>query len=415
MRGGGSTIAGRFRLRPVGAIAGPLSVHVANIGLGIPTGIIAARFLGPLARGELATFSAGAFLLSTAVAACTHESLPFLKRAGRDPSRVIGTVLALQLGLGLVAAAISFGIPSLPALPADTIAAVRGTQPFFAVACVAFAANHALSWGVLIQSGATSYVRIETVRQSAYLIALTVLVVMLGRHLEGALAAYVIGLAVQVSTGGALLRRTTRTLAWESGIAREELRFGLRALPGRLAEYFFIGRGDALVFSLAVGSAGVGYYVVARVVSDLTLLPGLSAGLVVQQSDPSAVPLRTRHLLFVAAALTLAGAAVLALVGPQLIRLVFGDAFTPSGDLLRLLLLAVPALLVNRVVAAWNTRSGYPHRNSVAIGASAAVFVVSAILAGRAAGTAAAVAAFVGSAWLQTAILGVLHRLGRVT
>lgn len=393
-------------------IARPLRVQMVNLSLGIPTGILAARYLGPAQRGELATFVAGSFLLSTMIALCTHESLPSLTQKGRAPERAVGTAFVLQVLLGTVAAGTSVLLPSLRILPEETRQAIQATQPLFAVACIAYAANHAISWGVLVRSGATAYIRIETARQATYLLLLPIVFIGLAAGLGGALAAFTAALAVQLTAAAYLLRRTTRGLRWDRRMASEEIGFGLRALPGRVAEYFFAASGgDVLVMSAAIGSAGVGYYVVARAVTDLSLIPATAAGLLVQGGlGDGAAPLRTRHLLSGAALLTLTGAVTLAAVGPMLIRFVFGEAFAPSAQLLRLLLLAIPALMLNRVLTAWNTRAGLPQHNSAAMGLTACAFALTAIPLGRSLGSSAAVVAFVSAAWLQSLALLVLRR-----
>jgi O-antigen/teichoic acid export membrane protein len=394
-------------------IARPLRVQIANLSLGIPAGILAARILGPEQRGELATFVAGSFLFSTMLALCTHESVPSLLRRGRAPGTTVGTVVVLQVLLGTVAAIASLLLPALQILPEPTRHAIRATQPFFAVACIAYAANHAVSWGVLARSGATAYITIETARQAAYLLLLVVALVGLRSGLRGAVTAFTAALAVQLGVAALLLRRTTRGLRWEGGVARAQVGFGLRALPGRVAEYFFAaGGGDVLVMSAAVGSAGVGYYVVARALTDLSLIPASAAGLLVQsgRGDGTAAPAPTRHILAAAAILTLGGAAALAAIGPTLVRVLFGPPFAASTGLLRILLGAIPALLVSRVLTAWNTRNGLPHHNSAAMGVTAVAFVLTAVPLGRVLGPPAAVAAFVASAWLQTLALLLLRR-----
>lgn len=387
----------------------PLAYQMSNLGLGLATGIIAARFLGAEQRGQLAIFVAASFMLSTVIGACSHESLPYLIRSQRPPSRVIGTAVVIQVALGSSAGLLSLLIPLVLLVPGP---AVLQLQPWFAAACVAYATNHAISTGVLARSGATGYVRIETIRHSAYLVFLTVFVVVLSRGLPGAVLAFLAALAIQLSAAMITLRRTTRDLRWDRSLAREEIDFGARALPGRVAEYLFAGGGDVLVMSLAMSPIGIGYYVVARAVIDLTLLPAVSTGLLVQ--GPSITsrygPTRTKHFLVASAALTLSAAAILALAGPTLIEIVFGTAFAPAGALLSWLLPAVPAFLIIRVVTAWNTREGFPHRNSIAVGSGAVVLVVIVPIAGQFLGTNAAVAALSLAVWFQCGMLLLLHR-----
>ena len=152
----------------------------------------------------------------------------------------------------------------------------------------------------------------------------------------------------------------------------------------------------------------------ARSLTNLTLAPAISTGLMVQATEKNAAGeiARTRDLAFAAATFTVAGAAVLAFAGPWLIVFVFGADFAPSGPLLRLTLLAVPALLLIRVLSAWNARSGVPERTSMSVGMTAVLFAAAAIPAGRVMGTAGAVLVFVGAVWLQAALLWILHRRG---
>ena len=95
------------------AVGRRLRLQGLSLALGIPSGILAARFLGPTHRGELAVFVAGSFLLSSLIGGCSHESLPFLIRERRDPAKAVGTAVVLQVALGLVAAMLSFLAPAL--------------------------------------------------------------------------------------------------------------------------------------------------------------------------------------------------------------------------------------------------------------------------------------------------------------
>ena len=94
---------------------------------------------------------------------------------------------------------------------------------------------------------------------------------------------------------------------------------------------------------------------------------------------------------------------------------VFGPAFVESGRLLLVVILGVPALLIVRVLTAWNARSGLPQRNSLAVTVAAVAFVAAAIPVGRMLGVRAAALTFVGTVWLHAALLLVLHRRRRGT
>jgi O-antigen/teichoic acid export membrane protein len=388
---------------------------VVNLAMGITTGIVAARWLGPEQRGELAVFVAGSFMLSTIFGMCSHESLPFLIRSKLPAGAVIGTAVAAQVVLGLVAALVSLGAPMVDLVPAEVVRSLTRVQPWFAVACVAYATNNALLSGIIARSGATSFMQVEGVRQATYLIFLILLVVGLRWGLEGALTAFTVALAAQLTASMLLLRQTTRGLRWDTSLAGRQFRYGARALPGRIAEYLFTGGGDVLVMSLATSPVGVGHYVVARAVTNLSLMPAVSTGLVVQgPAGPghTGSP-RTKHLLVAAATLTFSAAAVLGLAGPTLIRFVYGEQFVAAGTLLRWLLAAVPALLLGKVLSAWNAREGFPHRNSISVGIGAVLLVAIVPTAGRLWGTIAAVAAMAVAIWFQCGILVVLHLRGR--
>jgi O-antigen/teichoic acid export membrane protein len=248
---------------------------------------------------------------------------------------------------------------------------------------------------------------------TAYFLGLVVFLLVLSGGLTGALSAFMLGLAAQLATGFVLLRHVAVGLRWDGQVAATQWWFGVRSLPGRLSEFLFTGGGDAVVMSLALGAGDVGLYVVARSVLELTLLPAIAAALVIQGGAPFGSAPRTRHLVIGAGILTALGATVLAVAGPALIPFVFGREFIGSAAVLRVLIGAVPALFLIRVLVAWNAREGHPQRNSIAIGSGVPAELVLVPLAGKAFGLTGAALAFAAILWIQAGILVALHQGGR--
>jgi O-antigen/teichoic acid export membrane protein len=142
----------------------------------------------------------------------------------------------------------------------------------------------------------------------------------------------------------------------------EELRFGGRAVVGTLAERLQF-RADSFIINAVSGVRATGIYsVTSGLAETLWYIPNaLGVVMFSRAVDPNADAGRTAATL---TRTTLALSALLAipaaLIGPRLVRIVYGSQFTDAGVALRLIIPGVVAYSVVAVLSRYLTGRGRP-------------------------------------------------------
>jgi O-antigen/teichoic acid export membrane protein len=335
------------KLRPAHLVGSTLRRNFLTTGvmgfavyaLGLVTGPIVARALGPTGRGDLAAVLVPAELFGSALALGLPSAAAYLVR---EFDR--GTLLATSTAFGLAA-----GIPLVaivwPLLPEyyqhHGAAALFWAYVFLASAplSVGTVAAFCLVWA----DGANLRWNLWRVAPTVLTAALTVGLFVTSRlTVWTALAAAFLG-AFSITAlfiQGALQWRRFRV---SLNALRCQLSYGARVAVGRLADSVASRLDQALLVTM-VPSADLGLYAVAVTAAGASEPLAAALGLALfpelrRDDAPEEQRRRTGRALATVLVCSTLVAAVLALLGPLLLDLLFGSDFAHAATPLRLLLL----------------------------------------------------------------------------
>lgn len=338
------------------AVGGSLLASAAIQALNVVTGILLARALGPLGRGQLTAILLWPLVLATVGSLGVTDSVTY--HAARRSSTV-GTLAATSAVLAGVQSTLLVGI-GVVVVPE----ALSGYGPSTVHLAILFLAvipfNLATLYVMGILNGLHRYTRFQAVRvlviafTAAGLIALRVAGALTVR---GAVLVYLAANATTALVAGVLLLSAARLeLQASYGLARELLVFGIKShasnVSGLLNE-----RLDQLVISIFLAPARLGLYVVAVTMTSITNLVGASVSFIALpavarlDTDTERAEAARRYIAATVVLSTLTAAPALLLTG-WLIDLLFGVAFGGATDVCRVLLLAAFVLSTGRVVQA---------------------------------------------------------------
>lgn len=322
-----------------------LAAQIASYALNFVAGIIIARNLGPAGKGTLSLVVLSHVLLLTVsnLGLGAAGSFMIAKRGFslRQVSRQ-GGVAAWLLGLG------TFGIAAVAVnfLPARVVSPDERGYVLLAAGLLPLALTTQYFNGALQGAGQIVWLNLLTVAQALVNVSgLVVFLLVLRMGLRGGLTAWAITVVITSSLTMAVTAwRAARmsnveggnaagqTGHWNRELAREALRYGIRAYPASVISFLNL-RSDQFVLGYLAGTASVGQYSVAVTVAELLLFfpRALSTALLprITRADPDSA----RHMAASACRHTIGGAlisaAVLIPVG-LLIPVVFGAAYRPS-------------------------------------------------------------------------------------
>ncbi|HTG29115.1 MAG TPA: oligosaccharide flippase family protein [Methylomirabilota bacterium] len=320
------------RIRPIGSreFASTLITNVVIQACTVVQGILVARLLGPVGRGQFAA----AILWPSLFAAMggMGVGVALARRAGRatDLARIIRTGLVLTLLSGTVAAALcAVAIPWL--LPgSDTI--VRNAAYVF-VPYIIF--NHVSLAMIAIDQGAGWFGQMNWTR---LIVNPVYLALVIGLWLAGirdvfwfVVSLLIAGGAVASVRVGLALRRAPLPGPMEpvKSVFREALPFGFAGLLNPLA-----ASADKALLLYLLGTAQLGFYTVAltaaSVVNSLAGAAGtVSFGMSAQVKDREGFDRIARMFRFTAWTWLLAGLGV-AVIIPIVLPLLYGAVFRPA-------------------------------------------------------------------------------------
>ena len=347
-----------------------------TLALGAITGILAARMLGPVARGEYAAVVLWPMAIATFLSFGINQAIAF--NVGRR-AFTVSEVATAALTVGLIQGALSIliGLLVVPlALAKYSPAAQR-----LGVACVLLTPALILGgYPANLFQGRQDLLRFNVIRTAAPLIyfaglvglyftrraSLTSVIVF---HVAGWLIALVLG---SVMMCGILKPR----VRWNSSAIPRLFHFGIRTQVTNLANYFN-QRIDQLLLSLFVPPRQLGLYAVAVTLSTgVTVFPQ-AAGIVTfsrGSSQPREDAKATIGVSFRASLLWLViGGSALYVFTPFLIRLLFGAAFEGSIVACRILLPGTLFIGLNQVLYNGASALGRPGLPSYGEGVSMAV------------------------------------------
>lgn len=394
--------------RSAGAIAGGT---VVVQGLGLITGLITARVLGPVGRGDLAL----AMLLPSILAfigdlGIDRAAAYFSARPQGIDRTFNATVLVLGLGLGAISAALAAIIGSIvlgrehPGLVLPTV-----TAAIIVLLSIESRLGQALLQGSL-RMRRLAVARIS--EPSAYFVGLTTLLAAshltvwtaVAARLAAQIPIIAIAWAPFLSSVGAKPNPATA-----SGL----IRFGLGTLPLKLspADVFQV---DQWVVGLTLGPKELGYYVVAlSMLAPTRLIPFvISTVLLPSVAARRELPLKT----IIAGGLLLSAGTAVALVVTLdvLIGGLFGHSYAAAVRPAQILAVGSVAMCGRELMVATAIGSGHPRTAGGAEIVSAIVLVIGVLTLPRVAGLSGAALAMSAGYFAGFAFLLIFpHRVAR--
>jgi O-antigen/teichoic acid export membrane protein len=353
----------------------------------LATDVILARSLGPAAKGRFTLVVLYSQLAALVLGWGIDQALAVIAGRGTQPARRgLSTALiwiAIVGGFGVVLSCWLYGLPSdgPPSGPA-TLLLPNLSADQFVFAALAIPAEMLFSIGLFALLGRAAVVAYSGIR----IVRAGVLVALIGATVALATLSLdlvlVLNLLTLVVTGVALLVAASRLHILggrpSAALLEEQLRFGTRALPGTLAERLQF-RADSFLLNILIGVRATGIYSVTSGIAETLWYVPNALGLVMlsRAVDPHADAGR------IAAALTrvtIAVAVLLAIptfvLGPRLVRIVYGSTFTDAGVALRLILPGVVAYSIVAVLSRYLTGRGRPGTTTLIMLAGLATNVV---------------------------------------
>lgn len=345
--------------------------------VGLFTGILVARWLGPDGRGQLAAVISWAALF----AYLGNAGIPvaYIYASAKEPAR-----RHQLLGNGLVAACLQWlvlaalGIWLLPLVLASHGAVLAHLAVLYLLAYVPL--NLLTLYINAIQQGSGQYARFNAVRLSVsagYVLLLLLLLALNRMNVTSVVVANLLSnlltLILALSLTLPVLIRLSREtqLRWfDAKTLWSDLRYGLSAHIGTLQPFSGL-QIDVLALTMLVGVHDLGLYVAALAGASLLRAQGYALGQVVLPE----VAKCSRHqdqmkIIFRFAGLAALGGALALLVvllwAAPLLRLVYGNAFVPAALILKVLTVAGLLGAVYRVLADGLRGMGRPFASTVA-------------------------------------------------
>jgi O-antigen/teichoic acid export membrane protein len=333
-----------------------LAASAAIQGCNALTGILLARSLGPVGRGELAAILLWPSLLAAVGSLGVAEAVTYETATGSSPVRAV-------VGSGLAVAALqSLALVGIGVVVASTVhrghdaRIVRSTYLFLAYIPLNLVSIYAM--GVL--NGLKRFFAYHALRLVVIAVVASGLLLLAVNRALTVHAAVVTYLIANAVTGAAAILALRRHGALSLGYSHETIRrllgFGLRSHTTNVAS-LLNEQLDQLVISIFLAPAKLGLYVIAVTLTSATTIIGSATSMVVlpvvaSLRDPAErVAAATRYV-----GLVLFGAACAALpmvaFTPLLIRVLFGEKFLGAAGVARVLLLAAILLSTNRVIGA---------------------------------------------------------------
>jgi O-antigen/teichoic acid export membrane protein len=376
-----------IRYPPPTASAGAFLEHYGStllgqgfiLGLGVLTGILSARILGPVGRGEYAAVMIWPLGIATLLSLGINQAVAF--HVGRK-TFVISEVATAAAIIGLVQSffSIVIGLLVIPFALAKYSPTVRHLGIAFVLLTPAWILS---GYPGSIFQGLQDSVRFNLIRVMAPLTYAAGLVGLYITHAASLtcvicfqLAGYVVALALGSTMVWDVLRLRAKR---NSSVIPRLISFGYRTQATNIATQFN-QRIDQMALSLFVPPQQLGLYAVAVTLSTAVTVFPQAAGLVTfsrgsgQSADDAK---RTIGVSFRASLLwLLVCCSVLYVVSPFLIHLVFGAAFDRSIVACRILLPGALMIGLNQVLYNGASALGRPALPSYAEGVSMTVTAI---------------------------------------
>lgn len=303
--------------------------------LGIATGVILARILGPHDRGILALVLLVPSTVVTLVKlGMTQANVYFINRERISPVQVASNATALAIVLGLTAATIVW--LARGGLFETVLRNVPTWALAFALMRVPLMLLDDYLYGVLQATGRFHVYNTRLlVSEGLRFVLVVVALPILGFGLFAAVAIHTFTTVLNVTWLVVTMRRVIPfTLRIDPPLLRRQLTFGVQSYAQTLTSHMLL-RADVYLVSYFLGPAETAFYSLALRFTELVLEIPQAVGVVLYPRLAS-LPEEQIHRLTAQACrrtLLLTGALVIPLVllGPSIIVLWYGEAYAPAG------------------------------------------------------------------------------------
>jgi O-antigen/teichoic acid export membrane protein len=361
----------------VANVTGTFLTRIVLFVLGLVSSIITARVLGPHDRGIFSLLIVLPATVATVLKlGLAQANIYYVRKEREDASAVASHSLLVALIMGgAVILAIAL---AQDALLTSVLRGVDGLLLLIVLPLVPLLLVESYLFGVLQALG--RFDLFNRRQQVSALSGLGAMVVALVVWKAGLLGAVVASAVVTVAMNLWLIVTVHRICPLrprlELRLVRRLLGFGLKSHVQTLATHLHF-RLDLYLVAYFLGPSDVAFYAIATRLAELLLFVPDAIGLVLyprlagaHQNERAALAARaTRHTVFAA----VAGGAGLFLLGPWLITIWYGAAYSPAGRPLLFLLLGLVAMAVYYILTRYFTSQ---NRQQVNIAASAIALAV---------------------------------------
>lgn len=360
--------------RPPGLVRDAAITISTRFGLAIlifATDVLLANALGPAAKGRFALVLLYSQLAAIVIGVGMDQAIAVVTgRNLEDARRGFANAVMWTAVVGGASVLISiwlYGIPS-PGPPSGPLVVLLPNLSAgqFVFAAIAVPAELFFNLGLFALLGRRlvgSYNAIRILRRLALLVMLLGVALAASLDLAAALALNLVSLAITTVAIVVAAGRQQMLGGMPSGpLIVEELRFGGRAVIGTLAERLQF-RADSFILNALVSVRATGIYsVTSGLAETLWYVPNALGTVMFSRAvDPNAdAALTAATLTRTTLALTALLAIPAAILGPRLVRIVYGSQFTDAGVALRLIIPGVVAYSVVAVLSRYLTGRGRP-------------------------------------------------------
>jgi O-antigen/teichoic acid export membrane protein len=348
--------------------------------LGLITGIMVARLLGPEGKGEYAlVMLLAAMTVSLGTFNIGESAIYFYNQGRADLGTILGTdglfiIFSSTAYILILASLWKFGF--LPWRELDQTS-------FFLFVCLYIPAIFLQLHNVDLLRATRQfglYSLLLLLQPVLYLALVLFLVVFLKQGVPGALMAGLGAYVIAALVNWILFFRSQRlVLRWDRIYLRDLLLYSIRGHLGNIAQRFNL-RLDQLFISPWWGAAALGQYSVAVVLTELVWYIPDSIGIItlprLSSLNKSEAAVLTVRSLRVTALLTIISALMMAVLVRTVVLLLYGRPFEPAVNAVWLLLPGIVAMGFSKIISKYFSGIGRPGINSATASVSVIVTVI---------------------------------------
>lgn len=315
--------------------------------IGLITGIITARILGPHDRGILSlTTNGSATLADVAKLGLAQANIYYMRKEKVDPATLASNALFTALALGCGMMAITY--MAREGLVASVLRGLDTTHLLMILPVIPLLLAESYTFAIFQGLGRFDlFNRRQLIAAVLSLSLMFFALVVLDYGLVGAIITFVAVKAVMdLWVIFTLHRLCPLPLAFDLRITGKLLRFGLKSHLQTLATHLHF-RADLFMVAYFLNPAEVAFYAIATRLAELLLYIPNSMGLVLYPRLAGSADEKRENLILVVLRHTflinLVAAVIGFLLGPLLITIWYGEAYAPAG---RPFLYLLPGLLM---------------------------------------------------------------------